>query len=350
MSETTIRETIRKVASQKDSFNGKDIKDAHPEKISRQRISTVLSSLVESGELIKTGYTATTMFSLPHNAIKLGLRIHRTFKNDGTLEEHNILNQVIEDVAFADNLKENVRSIFEYAFTEILNNAIEHSESERIQVKVETSNNKLVFVIRDFGIGIFKNIQQKFNLETELDAVGELLKGKTTTIPRSHSGEGVFFTSKIADVFEIRSYGYKLNINNSISDISVENEGRNALTGTNVYFEIDCSSLKHLGDIFKEFQTEPESFSFDKTEIFVKLYINGAIHVSRSQARRILSGLEKYKKIVFDFEQVPSIGQAFADEIFRVFKANHQSIELQPINMNEAVNFMVTRAINSAQG
>ena len=69
----------------------------------------------------------------------------------------------------------------------------------------------------------------------------------------------------------------------------------------------------------------------------------GTIYVSRSQARRVLTNLDKFKSIVLDFDQVPTIGQAFADEIFRVFATKHQEIQITPINMNEAVDFMVRR-------
>jgi hypothetical protein len=70
-------------------------------------------------------------------------------------------------------------------------------------------------------------------------------------------------------------------------------------------------------------------------------------YVSRSQVREILSGLEKFKIIVFDFDKVPLIGQAFADEIFRVFHNRHPQIKLEAINMNDAVKFMVERAKNA---
>ena len=40
------------------------------------------------------------------------------------------------------------------------------------------------------------------------------------------------------------------------------------------------------------------------------------------------------------------IGQAFADEIFRVFNTEHPEIELEPINMPESVKLMVERAKN----
>ena len=71
--------------------------------------------------------------------------------------------------------------------------------------------------------------------------------------------------------------------------------------------------------------------------------------VSRSQARHVLFGLEKFKVIVFDFTNVPVVGQAFADEIFRVFQQKHPEIRLDTENMSEGVKFMVKRAIDTAK-
>jgi hypothetical protein len=51
-------------------------------------------------------------------------------------------------------------------------------------------------------------------------------------------------------------------------------------------------------------------------------------------------------RVVFDFKDVPSIGQAFADEIFRVYAKKHPDIILLPANMDERVEYMVNRALN----
>ena len=60
-------------------------------------------------------------------------------------------------------------------------------------------------------------------------------------------------------------------------------------------------------------------------------------------SRRILSGLDKFRSVIFDFDKVPMIGQAFADEIFRVFREKFPDIEIQVVNTNEAVQFMIDR-------
>ena len=66
--------------------------------------------------------------------------------------------------------------------------------------------------------------------------------------------------------------------------------------------------------------------------------------MSRSQARRLILGLDKFKIIVLDFNKVKTIGQSFADEIFRVFQNNHPDITIETINCCKAVEFMIKRA------
>jgi len=165
-------------------------------------------------------------------------------------------------------------------------------------------------------------------------------------MPHAHSGEGIFFTSKIADYFSLKSHHHNLIIDNVNKDITVVPLKR-AQQGTKVYFKIALNSQKHLNDVFVKYQSNPEESAFDKTDILVKLYTMGNVHVSRSQARRILSNLDKFKVVTLDFDKVPNIGQAFADEIFRVFPQKYPQIKIVPVNMNDTVNFMIERAIKT---
>jgi len=341
----TLKETINSIANKKRTFYTKDIKKDHPKNVSRQAIAQVLKEMVLEGKLIKTGTGKQIEYAIPKNAKYLQFYFRKILTNNSKLEEYEVLNKIFKDKSFESCLKENIKIIFEYSFTEILNNAIEHSKSKSIIFTVEIENHNLIFSIKDFGIGVYNNVMKKFALQNEYDAINELLKGKTTTTPRSHSGEGIFFTLKIADKFILESYGFKLTVDNIIEDIFVEEVLKRAIKGTNVKFYLSVDSNKHLINIFRAFQTDPEEHSFNKTEIMVKLYTYGTIYISRSQARRLLANLQKFKKIILDFKGVPTIGQAFADEIFRVFKSNNTEIIIEPINTNDSVQFMIDRVV-----
>lgn len=321
--------------------------------VSRQYANLMISSLIQDQKLIKLGSTRQAFYVLPSYAQAhpeiFPLRYSKAFKND-SLEEHVVLGQIEETFPTLKNLPENIRSIFTYAFSEMLNNAIEHSRSVRIGVDVDVLKNNLSFTIQDSGIGVFRNVMKERGLNSEIEAIQDILKGKTTTMPKSHSGEGIFFTSKAGDVFILDSFGYQLIVNNESPDVFIK-PVKKIKRGTRVMFKISTSTDRHLNEVFKKYTNldDESDYGFDRTEIRVKLYTIGGVHISRSQARRVLTGLEKFKIIVFDFDKVPTVGQAFADEVFRVFQTSHPDIKLEVENMSEGVRFMVERAQNEAK-
>lgn len=332
---------IKEIAAKRRTFKTSDVLEAMDKRVSRQYISRILKELVDEEELVKGGSTKQSLYALPKNIDALDNTIKKRVKNED-VKEHEVYDELEKQLPALKKLPENVQSILNYAFSEMLNNAIEHSKSDHIEIVIGESGGKINFTVNDFGIGVFRNVMKKNKLKSELEAIQDILKGKTTTDPQAHSGEGIFFTSKVADVFSLESFGYKLKVDNKIEDIFIE-KTRRQKKGTKVEFELNKSTKKHLNDVFKKYQSDPSTYAFDKTEIKVRLYTMGTIYISRSQARRILTGLEKFQKIILDFDKVPTVGQAFADEVFRVFNIKHPDIEIQPINMNEAVEFMIKR-------
>lgn len=339
MEKEKVENRIIKLASEKKRLSTANVVELLG--VSRQYANRLLRELVQKKRLIKSGEYRYTAYALPENTSYLGKHIKKRFINKN-LAESEVLKGIVDQAPFIYTGNDNAGSIFDYAFSEMLNNAIEHSNSKFIEIEVNTLNQDIVFKIRDFGIGVFKNVMKKRKLPEEIDAIVDLLKGKVTTAPEAHSGEGIFFTSKAADIFILESFDLRLRIDNTIPDIFIE-EISPSKKGTEVTFQISKKTVKHLTEIFTRYQTDPEEYAFDKTEIKVKLYTMGSIYISRSQARRLLSGLEKFKRVILDFDKVPTVGQAFADEIFRVFKHQHPKTQMVPENMNSTVSFMVGR-------
>ncbi len=343
------KEKILEIANKKNKITTKELSIEFG--VSRQYLNQLLSELIADKKILKIGETrsafyVSSIYAKKHPEIIPNV-FRKKYKNE-SLEEHEVLMDIEKRFPLLVNLPENIHSIFTFAFSEMFNNAIEHSQSKIIGVKVVLHDKKLLFTIEDSGVGVFRNIMKKKKLDSEIQAIQDLLKGKTTTMPKSHSGEGIFFTSKSADKFNLDSFGYHLII--SKDDIEVKRVSM-IKRGTRVTFEIDTMSSLHLTDIFKRFTnlSEDSDYGFDKTEIRVKLYTMSGVHISRSQARRILSGLDKFKIILLDFDKVPVVGQAFADEIYRVFQNIHPEIIIQEENMSEGVRFMVERAKNEAR-
>ncbi|MEX0916971.1 MAG: DUF4325 domain-containing protein [Candidatus Paceibacterota bacterium] len=321
--------------------------------VSRQYISKLISQLIREKKLIKLGSTRSAMYITPEYASAHPEIVPNTYTKrliNKNLEEHKVLDDVEYHFLPFKALPENIKSIFTYAFSEMLNNAIEHSKSKKIDVAISLKDNELSFIVDDFGIGVFRNIMGKRKLKSELEAIQDLLKGKATTAPKLHSGEGIFFTSKVGDEFVLDSYGYELIVDNKAKDVFVK-KTKGQKQGTRVIFHIDIRDKHHLNDVFCKYtNTGADSdYGFDATEIRIRLYTTNGVHISRSQARRVLSDLDKFKVVIMDYDRVPMIGQAFADEVYRVFQNKHPSIKIESINMNEAVQFMVERAKTEAK-
>jgi len=334
-----LENNIIRFASEKGQFTTREI--ANKYKVSRQYVHLIVKKLVQQKRLLKFGSTRKAFYVHPSQAKKINSQIKKRLINRN-LEEHKIMSELENASQALISASDDIRSIYQYAFSEMLNNAIEHSKSKNIEVDIGEQQGDLVFHVNDSGIGAFRNIMKKRKLNSELEAIQDLLKGKTTTMPKSHSGEGIFFTSKIADIFILESFGYKMTIDNKIEDIFIEGL-KSKKRGTKISFRIAMNSNRHLSDIFKKYQTDPGELAFDRTEVQIKLYTMGTIHISRSQARRVMTGLEKFNVIILDFDKVPTVGQAFVDEIFRVFKSRHSHIKIIPINMNKTVEFMMER-------
>ncbi|MDO8572452.1 MAG: DUF4325 domain-containing protein [bacterium] len=345
------KEKILQLIKQKGRLTSREITGSVG--VSRQYVNMVISGLIAEKQVIKLGGTRNAFYVssdyVQEHPDVLPLTFKKKYKNI-SLEEHQVLVELEEKFPLISNIPENIKSIFTFAFSEMFNNAIEHSQSKIISVEVSLINDTVSFIIDDSGIGVFRNIMKKKGLRSIVEAIQDLLKGKTTTMPKSHSGEGIFFTSKASDLFILDSFGYQLALQTLLGDVKVKQISV-LKRGTRVMFKISVHSKLHLNDVFKKYTNLKDGgdFGFDKTEIRVKLFMTSGIHISRSQARRVLVGLEKFKIILFDYEKVPMVGQAFADEIYRVFQGLHPDIRLENENMSEGVRFMILRAKNEAR-
>ena len=313
---------------------------------SRAYIHRFFQALTDEGLIVRVGQANKAKYVLSGQEnvqkAKLGiLSFNRVFKIKG-LQEDRVWDRAISETGILIGIPENVRRIVEYAFTEMLNNAIEHSRSDSVKVMIGRQARLIRFDVIDRGVGIFENIIHTRHLRSVEEAIQDLLKGKQTTAPEEHSGEGIFFTRRIADTFVIRSSRKKLFFYNHKNDFTVLTI--KPILGTKVTFTIAVDSGKNLSDVFKKYTTE--EYEFGTTEVTVRLYKPGqaGTFVSRSQARRILAGLEKFKNVILDFSGIAAVGQGFADEIFRGWKKKHPETKITPVNTNEDVEFMIRRA------
>ncbi|MDQ2874878.1 MAG: DUF4325 domain-containing protein [Actinomycetota bacterium] len=255
------------------------------------------------------------------------------------LSEDIIWRQVKEDLGL--DAESSAGRIMGYAFTEMLNNAIDHSGSETANISWWTTPDQWSFEIRDYGIGAYPNLRVGLHLASDFEAVQELSKGKRTTDSSRHTGEGIFFSSKAVDVFRLTSSGVRWTVDNLRHDVALGVVPD--VAGTLVVCQIDPQVDRELNDVFRQFTN---NFSFTTTRPVVKLFEIGTSFVSRSEARRLLDGLDAdFDTVEVDFIGVTDVGQGFVDELLRVWPRAHPGKVVVPANMNPAVEFMIQRGL-----
>jgi anti-sigma regulatory factor (Ser/Thr protein kinase) len=303
--------------------------------ISRQALSVHVRSLIESGKVVRIGAARSARYMLRSRG-PVAAVVSRALHIRG-LSEDRIWDEFATSLNLRRGLRPNVATIARYAFTEMLNNAIEHSEADRCSIRCSFDPGTFAFEVRDPGIGVFHSIASKLRLEDEQRALIELLKGRTTTMREAHRGEGIFFTSRAADRFVLRSHRIQVEWSRAKDDVFVSRP--RYLGGTRVSFALLCGTRRRLGDIFSRFAPEAYDFQFQKTRVLVKLLQRD--FVSRSEAKRLLANLDKFREIVLDFRDVGSVGQGFADEVFRVFARRHPGIAISTENTNPVIDAMI---------
>ena len=302
-------------------------------KITRQAVNKHVQKLISEGALIPKGNTRDRSYTLASL-----LEWKHVYNLAEPLEEHVAWERDIVPIIGAQ--PENVVDIWNYCFTEMFNNAIDHSGGSLISVFIMKTAVDTQIYLRDNGVGIFKKIQAALGLADERHAILELSKGKLTTDPARHTGQGIFFTSRLVDSFDIFSGGvYFSHVFGDAEDWIFEQT--EDWSGTTILMKLNNHTARTAKHIFDQYSSE-DDYGFIKTVVPVRLaqYGNDKL-VSRSQAKRVLSRVDLFKRVIFNFEGVPTIGQPFADEIFRVFAKSHPDIDLIYIRANSDVKRMI---------
>ncbi len=247
------------------------------------------------------------------------------------------------------DLPENALDLWRCGFTEMFNNVVDHSgtESAFIQVKKTAFSTKMT--IWDRGVGIFRKIGVHFNFIDERHAVVELVKGRLTTDRAGHSGEGIFFSSRMFDAFSILSGGILLahTTSDDGDDWSLATQEDRSGTLITMILKNDTSRL--IKEIYQNFSSDGTS-GLSTTVVPAHLAQYGTEKlVSRSEAKRLLTRLARFKTALIDFGSIDSIGEAFADEVFRIFPAAHPGVEIREIRANKEVRSMIEEVRKKAE-
>ena len=348
--------------------------------LSKQRRQVIIDSLIsEIGNFMKADKFSVNAFAKSH-----GLSVQSVYRYLERLEDDSIiarykegkanvyslvdsvyqykynLNNLAEDVVWNGEIRPLLQDFPEtavnncnYAFCEMLNNAIDHSEGCEVVTSIHINAFRASFLIVDDGVGIFTKIASALYLEEKRFAILELEKGKFTTAPDSHTGEGIFFSAKASDVFVVFSDDLAFSsLSLGEGEIEQLSEAKSAHTGgTAIYFEVFRNHSTTTAELFDRYTQEPDHYGFTKTVVPVKLLEYGNSNpsfISRSQAKRLLARFERFERIELDFTGITEIGQGFADEVFRVFQKQYPNCRITAKNYNQNVRKMISHVIGAS--
>ncbi len=252
------------------------------------------------------------------------------------------------DFAPAFDLKPELRRMAQHAFTELLNNAVDHSGGRSVTVSMRQTPVQVQLLVSDDGLGLFERISRDFAIEDPTLAMLELSKGKLTSDPDRHLGHGLFFCSRLADVFDIHANQAAFQCRSW--DQRRWHTGRPAaLSGTSVYVAISLDTLCTLDAVLRAHSSTEGSYRFERTSVPLNLIGSGGhgelTLASRADAKRVASRLAQFSVAELDFNGISDIGHGFADELFRVYGRQHPALQLVPVGMVPRVAAMVASVV-----
>ena len=136
---------------------------------SRQYTVRLLNRLIAAGEIHRRGKTRAARYHLGKASEEID-RLELIKEREG-LSEHVVFEEVIKRMRLTTRLNRNCIAIFDYAFTEMLNNAIDHSHSKKVWVRVEVDHSVVTFVVKDLGIGAIESIKQGFDIGDDFSVI-----------------------------------------------------------------------------------------------------------------------------------------------------------------------------------
>jgi anti-sigma regulatory factor (Ser/Thr protein kinase) len=300
--------------------------------LARNTAQRLLRRLVELNWLVRQGSSRR-----PHHVPGLLRQVVQRYALDGLQEDL----PWARDFAPYFDLPDEVARMAQHGFTELLNNAIEHSGGSQVTVSMRQTPLQLQLLVSDDGRGIFETIGEAFGINDPVLAMLELAKGKLSSRPDQHSGRGLFYTAKLADVFDLHANNAAFQQRDWQRD--EWQRGRPACTaGSAVYVAICLDTERTLDSVLRRYSLDRAGYGFERTVVPLRLITAPQQGLSsRAQARRVVARLGQFRRAELDFAGLVDVGPAFADELFRVFGGRHPGVQLVPLNMSPRVAEMV---------
>ena len=307
---------------------------------SRRACQAALRRLVDAGWLQRAGSQQRPVYS--PGALRQIARSYTLFGLQEDLPWQR-------DFAPHFDLPRHVARMVQHGFTELVNNAADHSGGTSVTVSLRQTPSHAQLLVSDDGCGVFDRICEAFRLPDAQHAMLELSKGRLTSQPEAHTGRGLFFSSQLADVFDIHANSTAFH--RRAWEPGGWKKGSKPLPrqGSSIYMAIALDTTRTLDQVLEAWSLDGSGVDFDRTVINLQMLAGpGQPLDSRAQARRVAARLETFQRAELSFEGVVDVGHAFTDELFRVFARAHKNVELRPTNMTPRIAALVKQAQTAA--
>jgi len=296
--------------------------------ISRQAVNRHLQALLTDGLIEATGKTRAREYRLrPVQEITRKLNVTPVLTEDRLWKEY--VRPLLADAP------RKIREVCQFGFTEAANNALEHSGAERIALSARRTASTIDIAITDNGAGIFRTLASAFGYASSHETLFELSKGKISTVPAKHQGGSLFLASRMFDRFEIQSDDYTFAFDGDSEAWSSRHEPF-AIHGTSIRMHTSLFSPHSRDDTIATWTTPRGELGRAHVCLSLLEDEDDAL-VTRAQGRRVTARLEEQSEVLLDFRGVESVGRAFVDEVFRVFRTAFPDTALVTLNATAQV-------------
>ena len=304
--------------------------------LSRRGVAALLARLQASSWLARDGTPRRPQWR--PGALR---QVVKTYPLEGLLED---LPWRQDFVPFFE-LPANVRRLAQHAFTELVNNAIDHSGGTQVTVSMRQTAAHLQLIVSDDGLGLFQRIEQSFAISEPKLAMLEIAKGRLTSQPDRHCGQGLVLTAQLADIFDLRANaaGFQRRAWSQAQWHGLQPAAAQAdRPGTSIFLAIALDTTRTLDEVQRSRCAGAGSYAFDEAHVPLHLLTDdGVALASRADAKRVASRLAEFRRAEIDFAGIDEIGHAFAHELFGVFQRTHPGVELVPVAASARVAAML---------
>lgn len=354
MGRREVAEVVESLLSERGGFSSAELSERTG--LTRQALHRHLSSWVLEGRLQRQGRARATRYlpgpgnsscppeSRPRGRAPAGLG--RTYRVEGLSPQAAWRDLQAWLGSQAPGIGDTALAVLEWVTCELVANGLAHAQSPYLSLRAHADSDRVALALADAGLGAFETLRRKLGASSALDALQWLSNPPATPAagPPDPACRGLRSVSHMVELFELDANGFEWSVDNALGETAVSEvpevprhssgTGETGGAGTEVRVSVALDTQTHPADILAH---RP---AIHGTRVLA-LRDFGRRLFTRSDARRLLEGMDLYAEIVLDFDGIEGTGLGFVDELLRVWPIRHPLTRLRVQGAGAAVAFML---------